>query len=148
MAEDPNKNFLHGGVFPQSFCNQQVVSFQSGAVNSTTGMIDTNNMGGISSTAGMILANNPSMMMNNASLMIPHSNSSSNILHAIPPSNSSSNILHEPVPGLKHGIGLAVDWSYEELAMLREGLDRYAVYWFCLIFFTSYTYSKFSSLFL
>ncbi|XP_038977864.1 uncharacterized protein LOC120108352, partial [Phoenix dactylifera] len=61
----------------------------------------------------MILANNPAVMINNASLMIP-------------PSNSPSNILLEPVPGLKHGIGLAVDWSYEELAELREGLDRYA----------------------
>ncbi|XP_026666156.2 uncharacterized protein LOC103721923 isoform X2 [Phoenix dactylifera] len=113
MAEDRSMNFQHGGVFPQSFCNQQVVSFQSGAVNSATGMIGTNNMSGISSTAGMILANNPAVMINNASLMIP-------------PSNSPSNILLEPVPGLKHGIGLAVDWSYEELAELREGLDRYA----------------------
>ncbi|XP_073112764.1 uncharacterized protein [Elaeis guineensis] len=113
MAEDPNMNFPHGGVFPQSFCNQQVVSFQSETVNSTTGMIGMNSMSGISSTAGMILANNPAMMINNASLMIS-------------PCNSPSNILQEPVPGLKHGIGLAVDWSYEELAMLREGLERYA----------------------
>lgn len=113
MAADRNMNFQHGGVFPQSFCNQQVVSFQSGAVNSAAGMIDPNTMGGISSTAGLILANNPGMMINNASLMIP-------------PSNSPGNILVDPVPGLKHGVGLAVDWSYEELAVLREGLDRYA----------------------
>ncbi|XP_008797935.1 uncharacterized protein LOC103712984 isoform X3 [Phoenix dactylifera] len=112
MAADGNTNFYHGGVL-QSFCGQQVDSFQSEAVNSAPRMIGTNNMSGINSMAGMILTNNPGTMMNNASLMIP-------------PSNSPSNIFLDPVPGLKHGIGLAADWSYEETAELKRGLIKYA----------------------
>lgn len=109
MAADGNANFHHGAVLPQSFCSHQVASFQSGAVNSATGMIGTNNMSGINGMVGMILTNNPGMMTNNASLMIP-----------------PSNIFPDPVPRLKHGIRLAVDWSYEELAVLKEGLAKHA----------------------
>lgn len=111
MATDGNTNIHHGRILPQSFCSQQVVSFQSGTLNSDTGMIGTNNMSAISSMPGIILTNNPGMMTNDASLMIP-------------PSNSPSNIFLDPVPGLKHGIRLAVDWSYEELAVLKGGLAK------------------------
>lgn len=39
---------------------------------------------------------------------------------------SSSSMALDQVPGLKHDTGLAVDWSFEEIAILKAGLVKYA----------------------
>ncbi|XP_020260184.1 uncharacterized protein LOC109836626 isoform X2 [Asparagus officinalis] len=36
------------------------------------------------------------------------------------------NLLVEPLPGLKHDTGLAVDWSFNEQAILNDGLIKFA----------------------
>ncbi|KAI0499585.1 hypothetical protein KFK09_017791 [Dendrobium nobile] len=114
MAADSNMSF-HNGVFPSSFCNQVVVSFQSGAVNGTAGVVQggINNSGGISSSSGMVRAGNPSSILNNTSSMMLQG-------------NSQSSLFLEPMAGLKHDTGLAVDWSYKEQAILHHGLIKYA----------------------
>ncbi|XP_072988812.1 uncharacterized protein [Typha latifolia] len=111
MAADHNMNF---GVFPQSFCNQRVVSFQSGAVNSSAGVIpgSTSSSSEVNGIPGLVLPGNAAMM-NNPALMIQQC-------------NSSSNGFIEPVHGVKQGSTLAVHWSYQELAVLRDGLDKFA----------------------
>ncbi|KAL0912857.1 hypothetical protein M5K25_016271 [Dendrobium thyrsiflorum] len=114
MAADSNMSF-HNGVFPSSFCNQVVVSFQSGAVNGTAGVVQggINNSGGISSSSGMVRAGNPSSILSNTSSMMLQG-------------NSQSSLFLEPMAGLKHDTGLAVDWSYKEQAILHHGLIKYA----------------------
>ncbi|XP_072957786.1 uncharacterized protein [Typha angustifolia] len=111
MAADHNMNF---GVFPQSFCNQRVVSFQSGAVNSSAGVIpgSTSSSSEVNGIPGLVLPGNAAMM-NNPALMIQQC-------------NSPSNGFIEPVHGVKQGSTLAVHWSYQELAVLRDGLDKFA----------------------
>ncbi|PKA48107.1 hypothetical protein AXF42_Ash015870 [Apostasia shenzhenica] len=104
MAADSNANFHHG-LFPPSFCNQHVVSFQSGGTNSTAGI---NSPGGNSSTGTMMLTGNPSSSNNTAPMMFQ--------------GNSQGNLFLEPMAGLKHDTGLAVDWSYKEQAILNHGL--------------------------
>ncbi|KAH7664342.1 Homeodomain-like protein [Dioscorea alata] len=114
MAADSNMNF-HQGLIPSSFYNSHLVSFQSGTVSSSTGMVPggMNSSGAISSSTGMLLSGNPTMMGNGSSVILPRT-------------ASGNNILFDPLPGLKHDTGLAVDWSLEEQAILREGLDKYA----------------------
>ncbi|URE40602.1 hypothetical protein MUK42_18128 [Musa troglodytarum] len=114
MAMDHGINFPHGGVYQQSFCNQHVNSFQPKDVNSTTNIFPGHmyTSGGILAMTGMILIGNSSTP-NNVSPMISTSN---------PPGN----ILLEPVPGLKHIAAFAVDWSCEELEVLKRGLVIYA----------------------
>ncbi|KAJ0969011.1 hypothetical protein J5N97_021888 [Dioscorea zingiberensis] len=114
MAADSNMSF-HQGLVPSSFYNSHLVSFQSGAVSSNTGMIPggMNSSGSISSTTGMLLSGNPTMIGNASSVILPRI-------------SSGNNILLDPLPGLKHDTGLAVDWSIDEQAVLREGLDKLA----------------------
>ncbi|XP_020575132.1 uncharacterized protein LOC110021124 [Phalaenopsis equestris] len=114
MAADSNMSF-HNGVFPSSFCNQLVVSFQSGAVNGATGVIQggINSSGGMSGSSGMVRGGNPSGVLSNTSSMILQG-------------NSQSSLFLEPMAGLKHDTGLAVDWSYKEQAILHHGLIKYA----------------------
>lgn len=113
MAADSNMSF-HNGVFPSSFCNQHVVSFQSGAINGTDGVFPggINNSGGLSSSSGMVRAGNPSNILSNTSSMMLQG-------------NSQSSLFLEPMAGLKHDTGLAVDWSYKEQAILHHGLIKY-----------------------
>ncbi|KAJ6809707.1 uncharacterized protein M6B38_162770 [Iris pallida] len=101
MAANPNMNFHHHhhhhhhqnrhGVFPPSFYNQHVVSFQSAGV----GMVTGGEGGG-------------------GSAMLP------------PGSGGFPGSLLESVPGLKHDAGLAVDWSFNEQAVLNDGLVKFS----------------------
>ncbi|XP_020083635.1 uncharacterized protein LOC109707012 isoform X2 [Ananas comosus] len=112
MAADPNMNF---GVFPQSFCNQRMVSFQPSGLKGEVGIIPgsmncsiaVNSAPGMPAMPGMVNATTCSMISPS-------------------PVNPPSNLLVEPAHGLKHGAMLAVDWSNQELALLKEGLDRFA----------------------
>ncbi|WOK98855.1 hypothetical protein Cni_G07567 [Canna indica] len=115
MAADHNLNFNYGGVFPPSFSNQNVVSFQPGTVNNAAGLMSEGmySSGDVSSMAGMILPGNTGTQ-NNTSAMITL------------PANLSGNIVLDPVPPLKHGPAMSVGWSLEELYVLRQGLIEYA----------------------
>lgn len=110
MAADSNMNFFGGrgggGVFPPAFYNQHVLSFQSGAVNSSAGMIQGGLDGG-----GLILGGDCSNL----------GGASASMIQAL---GNYGNLLVEPLPGLKHDTGLAVDWSFNEQAILNDGLIK------------------------
>lgn len=120
MAADHNINFPLGGVFPQSFCNQHVVSFHSGTVNNTHGIFPggMNISGGINGTTAMILAGNSGTL--------------NNISPLVSTTNSPGNIPLEPQHGRKHRTSFAVDWSCEELEVMKRGLATYVASFFLL----------------
>ncbi|KAJ4961118.1 hypothetical protein NE237_021028 [Protea cynaroides] len=123
MAADSNMG-IHQAAFLASALNRHAISFQSGAITSTSGMIPLGNSIGInstvplgnslgmSSTSGMILTGSSSMINNNPGITAA--------------GNSSGSLLPDSVPGLKHDTGLAVEWSSEEQSKLEEGFVRYA----------------------
>ncbi|WOL09796.1 hypothetical protein Cni_G18549 [Canna indica] len=113
MAADHNFNFPYGGAFPQPFCDQRVVSFQPGTTNSATGIVPggMNVSGGVNGS-GMMLTGNSSKLNSISSLMST--------------SNSPRNALLDPVHGLKHRAKFSVDWSNEELELLKQGIVRHA----------------------
>ncbi|KAL5983135.1 hypothetical protein ACLOJK_017217 [Asimina triloba] len=101
MATNSNSGFHHGAV-PAAAFSHHAISFQSGAMNSSAGMIlPTGSSRGMNSTAGMIPAGNSV-------------------------GTSGARILLDTGPGLKHDAGLAADWSAEEQSLLEEGLVKYA----------------------
>lgn len=103
MSTDPN-NY---GVFPHSFCNQHVVSFQTSSITSGSGVmpvcLDT-------SSSGM----NGNMAMLNTT--------SSTIVST----GSPNMIADSSCQNLKYSAPLAVEWSYPELQLLSDGLNMYA----------------------
>lgn len=102
MSTDPN-NY---GVFPHSFCNQHVVSFQTSSVTSGSGAIPVC----LDTSSGM----NGNMAMLNTTSSTIVSTGSPNMI-----SDSSCQ-------NLKYSAPLAVEWSYLELQMLNDGLNKYA----------------------
>ncbi|KAJ3692935.1 hypothetical protein LUZ60_012030 [Juncus effusus] len=106
MAADSSMGFQQG-IIP-SFYNQHMVSFQSGAINSNSrGMNNSHN-----SNAGMYFSPNSSNLVNNISIMNQ--------------AGSSSHDSFGSVPKFKFVTGSPADWSLSELAVLKEGLVRYA----------------------
>ncbi|XP_058098028.1 uncharacterized protein LOC131243001 isoform X2 [Magnolia sinica] len=101
MEMNSNTGFHHGAV-PDSPFNHHVMMFQSGAINSS---------------AGMMLPMGSSSGMNSMSGMVPAGNSGG---------TSTGGHLVDTGPGLKHDTGLAADWSTEEQSILEEGLVKYA----------------------
>lgn len=102
MSTDPN----HYGVFPNSFCNQHVVSFQTSSVTSGSGAMPVC----LDTSSGM----NGNMAMLNTTSSTIVSTGSPNMI-----SDSSSQTL-------KYSAPMAVEWSYAELQMLNDGLNKYA----------------------
>jgi hypothetical protein len=99
MADDPNMNF---GAFSQSLCNQQMVSFQTSTTGGSGGMpvyLDCST--GMDAIVRM-MSTTPSVVV----------------------STSSSNMLADSGQNLKYGGPLAVDWSYLELQVLKEDLEK------------------------
>lgn len=111
MAAESNTGFRHGGTFGSPF-SRHAISFQSGAINSTSDMIPMANYYGINSTAGMVFSGNSSIINNNPGMTQAGS--------------SSGSFLLDSVPGLKHDADMAAEWSVEEQQRLEEGLDKYA----------------------
>ncbi|XP_068640472.1 uncharacterized protein [Aristolochia californica] len=111
MTTNSNMGFHHGAI-PASAFSRHAISFQSGAVNSSAGIIPTGGSGGMNNSSGMIFPSNPGMM--------------NNLSGIISTGCSSSGFLLDAMPGLKHDTGLAVDWSIEEQSILEEGLAKYA----------------------
>ncbi|TVU15144.1 hypothetical protein EJB05_38651 [Eragrostis curvula] len=103
MADDPNMNF---GAFSQSLCNQQVVSFQTSATASGSGGMP----GYLDCSSGSGMDANVGMMNTTPSVIV---------------STSSSNMQADSGQNLKYGGPLAADWSYLELQVLKEGLEKY-----------------------
>lgn len=113
MAANHSVNFPYG-VFPQSFCNQHVVSFQPGTVNSATGPVsgDVDVLGAVNGTTGLMKTGNSSMLNSISSLMST--------------GNSSGTVL-EPTQGLQLRAKFTVIWSSEELEVLKQGIIRWGI---------------------
>lgn len=101
MSTDPN----HYVVFPQSFCNQHVVSFQTSAITSGSGAMPVC----LDTSSGM--NDNLAMLNTTPSTIV---------------STGSPNMIVDSTQSLKYGAPMAVDWSYPELQMLNDGLHKYA----------------------
>lgn len=111
MATESNTGFHCGGALGSAL-NRHAISFQSGAINSTSEMLQMGNFVGVNSStaAGMMFTGNSTIIGNNP--VISQAGS------------SSGSLLLDSVPGLKHDVGLAVEWSVEEQYKLEEGLAR------------------------
>uniref|UniRef100_A0A0E0NI46 Uncharacterized protein n=1 Tax=Oryza rufipogon TaxID=4529 RepID=A0A0E0NI46_ORYRU len=101
MSTNPN----HYPVFPHSFCNQHVVSFQTSTIANGSGAIPVcpASSGGMNSDM-TLLNTTPSTIV----------------------STSSPNMLADSNQSLKYAAPMAVDWSYPELQLLNDGLLKYA----------------------
>ncbi|KAA8530023.1 hypothetical protein F0562_034557 [Nyssa sinensis] len=111
MAAESNTGF-HLGETLGSALSRHAISFQSGAINSTSEMIRMRNYYGVNNTAGMMLTGNSSIINNNTGMSQA--------------GDSSGSLLLDSVPGLKHDTGLTVEWSVDEQYKLEEGLVKYA----------------------
>ncbi|XP_026387389.1 uncharacterized protein LOC113282564 isoform X2 [Papaver somniferum] len=116
MSTDSNMGYNHDAILA-SVLNRHSISFQSGAVNSSSSsaeMIPMNNSyGGV---AGMSnVGNSGTNLMNNNPGFV---NSGLN-------SSGGGSLNYESVSGLNHDLELAVDWSLPEQSRLEEGLLRY-----------------------
>ncbi|KAI3889658.1 hypothetical protein MKX03_007680 [Papaver bracteatum] len=118
MSTDSNMGYNHDAILA-SVLNRHSISFQSGAVNSSSSsaeMIPMNNnsYGGV---AGMSnVGNSGNNLMNNHNSGFVNSGLNS----------SGGGLNYESVSGLNHDLELAVDWSLPEQSRLEEGLVRYA----------------------
>ncbi|XP_068646931.1 uncharacterized protein [Aristolochia californica] len=110
MATNSNMGVHHGAISSSAF-SRHAISFQTGAVNSSAGIITTGVSGGMNNSPGMIFPSNPGMI--------------NNVSGVISSGCSSSDFLLDAMSGLKHDTGLAVDWSIEEQSILEEGLAKY-----------------------
>lgn len=132
MASEQNLNY---GLFPQSFCNQNVVSFQTGMVNNTSlGMVPVtaNESIEVSSRVGGL----PGTMNASCSTVVPMNNTmvgTSSMIGSSDMSNSTGLVVDQS--HLKYGSSISVEWSQQELAVLRDGLARYFKYYFTWILF-------------
>lgn len=101
MEDDPNQNFE---PFSQPFCSQNVVSFQTSAASSGSGGMP------VYLDCSSSIETNMGMMNTTPSVVV---------------STSSSSMVADSAQNLKYGGPLAADWSYLELQVLKDCLDRY-----------------------
>lgn len=99
MSTDPN-NY---GMFPQTFCNQHVVSFQTSSVASGSGVMP----GCLDTSSGM--NDNLAMLNTTASTIV---------------STGSPNMISDSSQNIKYTAPMAVDWSLLELQILNDGLNK------------------------
>ncbi|XP_057523222.1 uncharacterized protein LOC130803066 isoform X2 [Amaranthus tricolor] len=112
MAAGYNTNF-HREDALSSIMHRHAISFQSGAVNSTSEMIPIGHYHGMN-------ASNGNLMYCDSSNTIGSSSPSTTTA-----GNSTSSLLLDSVPGLNHDASLAVEWTEEEQFKLEEGLVKY-----------------------
>lgn len=112
MAAESHMTF-HQEETLGSALHRHAISFQSGAVNSTSEMIPMGDYYSISSSAGNL------MFCDNSSIISTSSPATT------PTGNPSSSLLLDSVPGLKNEIGLAAEWTEEEQYKLEEGLTKF-----------------------
>jgi hypothetical protein len=114
-AESNTPGFHHEEAFGSAM-NRHAISFQTGAMNSTSEMIPMGNyFGGMNTTGGG----------GGVGMLFSPGNSSNNH-HPVLTQPLASSLLLDSVPGLKHDTGLAVEWSVEEQYILDEGLKKFA----------------------
>ncbi|XP_074571223.1 uncharacterized protein LOC141827797 [Curcuma longa] len=113
MAADSNMGSYQANL-PSSFHHPLMVSFQSGAINSLSGMVpdDICSLGGNNSIVGQF----DSL----GSGLINHMDAMTSIQY------SAGSVLHEPVPGFEHVSGSPASWSQEEIETLHIGLFKYS----------------------
>ena len=111
MAAGYNTNF-HREDALSSIMHRHAISFQSGAVNSTSEMIPIGHYHGMN-------ASNGNLMYCDSSNTIGSSSPSTTTA-----GNSTSSLLLDSVPGLNHDASLAVEWTEEEQFKLEEGLVK------------------------
>ncbi|KAA8532309.1 hypothetical protein F0562_032342 [Nyssa sinensis] len=111
MAAESNMGFHFEDTLGSALC-RHAISFQSGAINSTSEMIPMGNYYGVNNTAGIMLHGNSNFINNNPGMTQA--------------GDSSGSLLLDSVPGLKNDTGLAAEWSIEEQYKLDEGLRKYA----------------------
>ncbi|KAH9698706.1 hypothetical protein KPL71_024108 [Citrus sinensis] len=107
-----------------SLNRRNVISFQSGAVNSSSEVMMMMMNPCASSAAGMHL--NTNMVFPGNSSLIGNSSLASAPGFVQAAANSSSTSLSVSIPGLKHDAGLAVEWTVQEQYKLEQGLLNYA----------------------
>lgn len=111
MAAESNTGF-HREEILGSVMDRHAISFQSGAINTTSEMIAVGNYFGLNSSADMVFTGNSSNIIGNNPVLTQ------------PGLPSGSSLVIDTVPGLKHDTGLAVEWSVEEQYKLDEGLIK------------------------
>ncbi|XP_010688863.2 uncharacterized protein LOC104902689 isoform X2 [Beta vulgaris subsp. vulgaris] len=112
MAAESNTSFHQEDTLGAGL-HRHAISFQSGAVNSTSEMIPIGNYYGMNSSNGNL------MFCDNSSIISTSSPCTT------PAGSSSGSLLLDSVPGLKHDAGLAVEWTEDEQYKLEEGLVKY-----------------------
>ncbi|XP_061990708.1 uncharacterized protein LOC133709110 isoform X2 [Rosa rugosa] len=120
MAMESNTGFLHDETFGYGL-NRHAISFQSGAINSSSEMIPMGNYFSTDPVMGMGMMFSPNLGSGMGMGMVNHSPVISQ-----PGTSSGASLLVDSVPGLKHDTGLAVEWSMEEQYKLEEGLVKFA----------------------
>lgn len=103
-----------------SLNRRNVISFQSGAVNSSSEVMMMMMNPCASSAAGMNL--NTNMVFPGNSSLIGNSSLASAPGFVQAAADSSSTSLSVSIPGLKHDAGLAVEWTVQEQYKLEQGL--------------------------
>lgn len=129
-AESNTPGFHHEEAFGSAM-NRHAISFQTGAMNSTSEMIPMGNyFGGMNTTGG-----------GGGGGMLFSPGNSSNNHHPVLTQPLASSLLLDSVHGLKHDTGLAVEWSVEEQYILDEGLKKSGTssFFLYIIWFLSYT---------
>ncbi|KAH9626318.1 hypothetical protein KSS87_012862 [Heliosperma pusillum] len=112
MAAEPNSSFHQEDTLASGF-HRHDISFQSGAVSSTSEMLPMGGYYGMNSSSGNLMFCDSSSIMSSGSPT------------TIAPGNSSGSLLLDSVPGLKHDAGLAVEWTEEEQYKLEDGLVKF-----------------------
>ncbi|XP_024031761.1 uncharacterized protein LOC21398096 [Morus notabilis] len=110
MATESNTGF-HFEETLSSALNRHAISFQSGAINSTSEMLPFGNYFGVNSSMFSGHSNNSAIIGNNPVIGGG--------------GGGGGSLLLDSVPGLKHDVGLAVEWSVEEQHKLERGLVEY-----------------------
>ncbi|XP_078167285.1 uncharacterized protein LOC144562035 isoform X1 [Carex rostrata] len=123
MASEQNLNY---GLFPSSFCNQNVVSFQTGMVNNTSlGMVPVTTNTSMEASTSRV-GGVPATLNASCSLVVPMNSNmigTSSMMCSSDMSNSPGLVVDQA--NLKYGSSISVDWSPQELAVLRDGLARH-----------------------
>ncbi|KAI3945032.1 hypothetical protein MKX01_004907 [Papaver californicum] len=120
MSTDSNMGYNHDAILA-SVLNRHSISFQSGAVNSSSSSAElipmNNSYGGVTGMSNV--GNSATNLMNN-------NNNNSGIMNSGLNSSGAGGVIYDSVSGLKHDLELAVDWSIQEQSRLEEGLVRFA----------------------
>lgn len=112
MAAESNMSFHQEEALGSSL-HRHAISFQSGAVNSSSEMIPMGNYYGMNNSTGNLMFCDSSSIISTSSPA------------TTPTCNPSSSLLLDSVPGLNNEVGLAAEWTEEEQYKLEEGLVKF-----------------------